>query len=136
MAPWPKRAFWNGFWNMGRPRFPLPGYVVMTDRSTGVEYYLGQEGDEGSMAVSLEHWDGSIRQPFHDYGPDGGPYLNGGKVKLFIDEETLETEAADSGISDPRIFTRDEAFGRRLIEITASEGWVAGDPLTYTETDV
>lgn len=135
MATWPSYPFWRGFWNMGRPRIPLPGYIVMMDRSTGIDYYLGQEGGPGSMAVSLEHWDGSIRQPFHDYGPDGGPYLNGGKVKLYIDEETLHATASDTGISDPRLFTR-QAFERRLIEITAADDWQNGDPLTYTETEV
>lgn len=132
MAVWPSYKFWRGYWNFGRPRLPLPGYVVMTDRSTGVEYYLGQEG----AAVSLEHWTGLIRQPFHDYGPDGGPYLNAGAVKLFIDEETLMAEPSSENISDPRVFTRDEAFGRHLIEITAPVDWQAGDPLTYTEIDV
>lgn len=136
MAPWTKLPFWNGFWNMGRPRIPLPGYVVMTDRSTGIDYFLGQEGDPGSMAVSLEHWDGTIRQPFHDYGPDGGPYLNSGRVKLYIDEQTLLAQDADGTISDPRVFTRDGAFGRHVLEITAPANWKPGDPLTYTERDV
>lgn len=136
MAIWPSFPFWRGYWNMGRPRLPLPGYVVMTDRSTGVDYFLGQEGTPGSMTVSLEHWDGTIRQPFHDYGPDGGPYLNGGTVKLFIDEETLMEEAADGTISDPRIFTRDDAYGRHLIELTAPNGWTPGTPLVFTEVDV
>lgn len=136
MSVWPSLPFVRGFWNMGRPRLPLPGYVVMTDRSTGVDYYLGQEGSPGSMAVSLEHWDGTIRQPFHDYGPDGGPYLNSGRVKLFIDEETLIAEAADGTISDPRIFTRDGAFGRHVLELSAPDDWQTGDPLVYTESDV
>lgn len=136
MAVWPSYPFWRGYWNMGRPRLPLPPYVVMTDRSTGIDYFLGQEGSPGSMAVSLEHWDGTIRQPFHDYGPDGGPYLNGGKVKLYIDEATLHAVVGTAAISDPRVFTRDDAFGRRLLEITAPINWKLGDPLTYTETDV
>lgn len=136
MAVWPSFPFWRGYWNMGRPRLPLPPYVVMTDRSTGVDYYLSQEGDPGSMAVSLEHWDGTIRQPFHDYGPDGGPYLNDGRVKLYIDEQTLLATSADGSISDPRVFTRDAAFGRHLLELTAPADWEPGDPLIYTETDV
>jgi hypothetical protein len=107
----------------------------MTDRATGVDYYLSQEGSPGSMSVLLEHWDGSIRQPFHDYGLDGGPYLAQGKVKLFIDEETLLAEAADGSISDPRIFTRD-AFNRHLLELSAGDDWNPGDPLVFTEVDV
>ena len=135
MSKWPSYRFWNGFWNMGRPRLPLPGYVVMTDRATGIDYFLGQEGDPGSMAVSLEHWDGTIRQPFHDYGLDGGPYLAQGTVKLFIDEQTLLAETGDGKISDPRIFTRSD-FERHLIELSAPVGWKPGDALVYTEVDV
>lgn len=132
---WPSYKFWGGWWNMGRPARPLPGYVVMTDRATGVDYFLGQEGSSGSMSVLLEHWDGTIRQPFHDYGLDGGPYLDQGRVKLYIEDETLLAETGDGTISDPRIFTRD-AFVRHIIELSAPAGWVPGDPLVYTEIDV
>lgn len=88
------------------------------------------------MAVSLEHWDGTIRQPFHDYGLDGGPYLNNGAIKLYVDNQTLLAIPSTDLINDPRLFTRDTAYARHLLEITAPSTWQLGDPLVFVERDV
>lgn len=137
MATWPSYPNWRGFWNMGRPVKPLPPYVTLVDRVTGVDYYLSQTGSPGSMALSLVPWTGLIRQPFHDYGMDGGPFLNG-IVKLYVANGALAGEliADPIAIWDPRIFTRDAAFGRHLLEITAPLTWKVGDPFIYTELDI
>lgn len=137
MTAWPTYRFWGGYWNMGRPERPLPPYVTMVDRMTGTDYYLSQTGSPGSMTVALVPWTGLIRQAFHDYGADGGPFLNG-NIKLFSSNGVLSAELHDDPVAywDPRIFTRDATKGRHLIEITAPTTWQNGDPLVYTEIDV
>lgn len=137
MSVWPSYRRWRGFWNLGRPNLPLPPFVTMVDRTTGIDYYLSQTGSPGSLTLALVPWTGLIRQPFHDYGPDGGPFLNG-LVKLFITSGVLQGELISDPVAiwDPRIFTRDAAFGRHLLEITAGPFWKNGDALIFTEKDV
>lgn len=131
---WPLFQYWQGYWNMGQPMIPLPGYVVMTDRANGARYYLGHTGTTPALAIALVPWDNTIRLPFRDYGSRDGPYLNLGTVRLFITSGVLTAEDGTSGaISDPRVFTR-RAFERRLLEITAPLTWKVGDALVFTET--
>lgn len=131
-SPWPRVPYWGGFWNWGRPLIPLPSYIVMTDRGDGNLYYISQTGSPGSMSIQMVLWDGTIRQPFTTFGPNDGPYLNG-HGRLYSQNGVLNVEdtVPASGVYDRRVFSRDAAFGRHLIEITLTEPLT----LTYTETD-
>jgi hypothetical protein len=131
MSTWPRVPYWGGYWNWGRPLIPLPSYIVLTDRATGALLYLGQTGSVGSLSVLLVPWDGTIRQPATVFGPQDGPYLNG-HARLYSQNGTLAVEdtSPPAGIYDHRVFTRDGAFGRHLLEITLTE------PLTLTYTEI
>lgn len=132
MSTWPRVPYWGGYWNWGRPLIPLPSYVVMVDRATLAQFYLGQTGTPGSMSVLMVPWDGTIRQPFTLFHSRMGPYLNG-HARLYSNNGVLAVEdtTPPAGVYDHRVFTRDGAFGRHLIEITLTEPLT----LTYTETN-
>jgi hypothetical protein len=131
MSTWPRVPYWGGYWNWGRPLIPLPSYIVLTDRATGALLNIGQTGSVGSLSVLLVPWDGTIRQPATVFGPQDGPYLNG-HARLYSQNGTLAVEdtSPPAGIYDHRVFTRDGAFGRHLLEITLTE------PLTLTYTEI
>ena len=135
MSTWTRLKYWGGYWNWGRPLQPLPSYIVLTDRATGALYYISQSGSLGSLTISLTPWTGAIIQPNTIFGPNDGPYLNG-HIRLFSNNGVLQSEDTNppAGIYDHRVFSRDGAFGRHLVEITANEPW--NGTLVYTEQDI
>lgn len=131
MSSWPKVAMVRGLWNLGRPEYPpLPMWVVMEDRDTGVSYLLTHSGDPGSLTLTL-----STTIPARNvanYGPFDGPWLNG-VVRLYIASGSLNAEVVypRPGNWNPRVFAR-RANQRVLLEITAD----ADANLSYTEVEV
>lgn len=131
MSAWPRAERVRGLWNMGRPQVPpLPMWIVMEDRATGIQYVLKHTGDPGSLVLDL-----STTLPARNravYGPYEGPYLNG-RVRLYIENGTLSSEVPfpAPGNWGPRVFAR-RANQRLLLEITAS----ADGTLSYTEVEV
>lgn len=127
-----------GLWPMGRPRVPpLPQAIIMTDRSNGTLYMLGQTGSPGSLVFTLttslwQHPDRVI------FGPEEGPYLplEDRSVRLYINGGNFLGEFYDPPyLQSPRVLTR-RAWQRRLLEVTAPAGWKPGDQFNLTEVQL
>ncbi len=132
MSTWPTVARVRGLWNLGRPDYPpLPMWILMTDRVTGVVYVLRHTGDPGSLTLDLS----ATNLPTLNialYGPLDGPWLNG-VVRLFVSDGTLSSEIVypRPGNWNPRVFAR-RGVQRLLLEIRAA----ADGTLSYHEVEV
>lgn len=114
---------------MGRPRVPpLPQYVVMVDRATGIEYLLTHTGTSPTLTVALSPTLPSTPD-VTTYSEYGGPFL-AGRVRLFVSGGVLSSEVMplnEPAIWGARVLTR-RGVERNMLEITASDEGV----LSYT----
>lgn len=131
MSSWPKAKRVRGYWNLGRPQVPpLPQWMILVDRETGVSYALTQEGSPGSLTLALTTQ--LPKRNFAVFGPEDGPFLNG-NVRLFVESGTLQSEVIwpSPGKWQARVFCR-RANERRLLEVRAS----ADGTLQFVEQDI
>lgn len=132
MSKWPSAPRVGSWWNLGRPRVPpLPQNIVMEDRDTGQEWFLTHTGTSPALTVELSA-DLPAQPDVVRYGPYKGPYLSNGQVRLYVASGVLAGEYGD-GLQhyNQRVLTR-RALERSFLEITAEDGWMPGDALTYT----
>jgi hypothetical protein len=123
---------------MGRVRIPpLPQNIVMTERFTGIKYFLTHTGSAGSLALNLST-SIPITPDTTVYGPYDGPYVTG-DVRLYIQSATLQAEPIAPGsitaYGSQRVLTR-RSNERRFLQISVADNWVPGDSFIYTEIQV
>lgn len=130
-----RQRYKYGYLNLGRVRIPpLPAFIVMTARDSGTQYLLSHTGAVGSLFLHLSTTIPTTPD-VHFYGPNDGPYVNNGRVRLFIEGDVLQGELVarpDWPVSNERVLTR-SGLGRTFLEVYADDSWMPGDPLNLVE---
>ena len=120
-----------GYLDMGRAQIPpLPPYTVFTDRADGTLWLLSYTGTDPDYVIVLDD-DLPTTPDVEFYDPLDGPYVGRGRVKLFVEGGVLQGELADTSdatIRNRRIFARVTGTNT-MLEITAPDDWVPGDPI-------
>lgn len=127
-----KRPQIYGFLYMGQVQIPpIPNYIVMIDRVTGVNMLLSFSGGSPVMTAGVP-----ATPDYTLYGSRAGPYLNG-NIRLFSSSGTLSAElisATDLSVGNARVIAR-VAGSTTGLEVTAPLTWKAGDALVYTSIE-
>lgn len=127
-----RRQTIGGYLFMGKARIPpLPMNIVMTDRTTGTDYFLSHTGDVGSLVASLSTTI-PTKPDTRTYGPYDGPYVDG-TIRLYVSNAVLLAERispADYQIHTQRVLTR-SGNGRTFLEVAVADDL----SISYTEVD-
>jgi len=128
----------NGYVDFGANRVPqLPQWIGLTDRVSGIVWYLSHSEDLGYVELtderpaSLDHSDDAVIYPAFEE-----PFVPGlPNVRLIVEGGLLgmSVEPAPSYIvsrANARLMTR-RAFKRTIIEIAAPPGWREPQTLQY-----
>ena len=117
---------------------PLPQYIVLTDRATGVQYTLIHDSTGTLIGITD---DVTTKPDRITFGPSDGPWLPGDPtIRIIVRNAQLgyETVALPTGVADydqARVLTR-RALERKTLEIAIPTGWTEGDMLCYNSITI
>lgn len=131
MNPWIKRQTIEGFLDMGKPQIPpLPTKIALTDRVSGIMYYLGTIGSYPTLTVDISAALVTDRVAgVRNYDAYFGPVVDK-HYRLFVSNGLLDVELIDTDQSQTRIFARN-GNSTQAVEVTAP-----GGVLTYTNVQL
>lgn len=125
---------------MGKPRVPpLPHYIFMRSRDDFNDIFvITHSGTPGALTLLVTNQNMPVTLERVLYGPYDGPYIENGRVRLFVDNGALDGEFVipPSPIHNQQRVLSRRANERSFLELSAPASWKPGTQLTKTEISI